>query len=106
MAWGLLIAAGFVEIVMAVMLKYTEGWTRFWPSAMAIAAALGSVWLLATALKHLPVGTAYAVWTGIGSVGVTLLGIAAFHESATPLRLLCITVIAGGIIGLNLLESS
>lgn len=64
------------------------------------------MFLLTTALKHLPVGTAYAIWTGIGSLGVTLIGIAAFHESASPLRLLCIAAIMGGIIGLKVMESS
>jgi quaternary ammonium compound-resistance protein SugE len=105
MAWVLLLTAGLVEIVMVVMLKYTNGWTYFWPSVIGIAAALGSVFLLTTALKYLPVGTAYAIWTGIGAVGVTVLGIAAFNESATPLRLLCIVAITGGIIGLKLVES-
>jgi quaternary ammonium compound-resistance protein SugE len=90
---------------LAIALKYTEGWTRLGPSLVGLAAALGSLFLLTTALKHLPVGTAYAIWTGIGSLGVTLIGIAAFHESASPLRLLCIVAIMGGIIGLKIMES-
>lgn len=82
MAWTLLIAAGMVEIAMAVALKYADGWTSLWPSAGAIAAALGSIVLLAHAVKSLPIATAYAVWTGIGAIGVSLVGIAFLGESA------------------------
>jgi quaternary ammonium compound-resistance protein SugE len=105
MHWVFLVAAGLVEIVMAVALKYTEGWTKLGPSVIGLAAALGSLFLLTTALKHLPIGTAYAIWTGIGSLGVTLIGIAVFHDSASPFRLLCIAAILGGIIGLKMMES-
>lgn len=104
MAWIALIAAGLFEIAMAIALKYAEGWTRFWPSVLGVAAALTSVLLLTLAVRHLPVTTAYAIWTGIGAVGVSLVGIAAFGESAHPLRLLCLAFIFGGMIALHLLE--
>lgn len=90
---------------MAIALQYTEGWARLGPSVIGLVAALGSLFLLTMALKQLPVGTAYAIWTGIGALGVTLIGIIAFHESASPLRLFCIAAIIGGIIGLKVLES-
>ena len=104
MAWIVLIAAGVVEIVMAVALKYAEGWTRPWPSALGIAAALASVVLLTWAMKSLPVATAYAVWTGIGAIGVSLVGILLLGESPHPARLLCLLAIFGGMTGLHLLE--
>lgn len=104
MAWFMLVAAGLVEIVMAVALKQAQGWTKPVPGVVGVAAALGSVFLLTHALKGLPVGTAYAVWTGIGAVGVTVLGIALFGESVALPRLLCIGLIACGIAGLHLLE--
>lgn len=104
MAWIILIAAGVVEIVMALGLKYAEGWTRPWPSALGIAAALASVVLLALAMKSLPVATAYAVWTGIGAIGVSLVGILFLGESPHPARLLCLLAILGGMTGLHLLE--
>lgn len=104
MAWLMLIAAGIVEIAMAISLKYADGWTRLWPSVFGLAAALASVLLLTFAVKSLPVTTAYAIWTGIGAVGVSLIGIAAFGESAHPLRLLCLTSIFGGMIALHLLD--
>jgi Membrane transporters of cations and cationic drugs len=104
MAWIALIAAGLFEIAMAISLKHADGWTRLWPSVLGIAAALTSIWLLTLAVKSLPVTTAYAIWTGIGAVGVSLVGIAAFGESAHPLRLLCLTAIFGGMIALHLLE--
>jgi quaternary ammonium compound-resistance protein SugE len=104
MAWLTLIAAGLVEIVMALALKSAAGWTRLWPSVIGVAAALASVVLLTLAVKSLPVTTAYAVWTGIGAVGVSLIGILVFGESAHPLRLACIAAVFGGMIGLHLLE--
>lgn len=104
MAWIVLIAAGVVEIVMAVALKYAEGWTRPWPSALGVAAALASVVLLTWAVKSLPVATAYAVWTGIGAIGVSLVGILFLGESPHPVRLLCLLAIFGGMTGLHLLE--
>jgi quaternary ammonium compound-resistance protein SugE len=105
MAWVFLVAAGIVEIVMAMALKNAAGWTRLWPSVIGIAAALASIFLLTYAVKSLPVTTAYAVWTGIGAVGVCLVGIFMFDESAHPLRIACIAMIFTGMIGLHLLEA-
>ncbi|HKE13393.1 MAG TPA: multidrug efflux SMR transporter [Kofleriaceae bacterium] len=104
MAWIVLVAAGLVEIVMALALKYAEGWTQPGPGALGICAALASFFLLTFALKSLAVATAYAVWTGIGAVGVSLAGILFLGESAHPARLACIAAITGGIVGLRLLE--
>jgi quaternary ammonium compound-resistance protein SugE len=104
MAWFILIAAGFTEIVMALALKAAAGWTRLGPSVLGVVAALASVALLTIAVKHLPVTTAYAVWTGIGAVGVSSIGILMFAESAHPLRLICMAAIFAGIVGLHLLE--
>jgi quaternary ammonium compound-resistance protein SugE len=105
MAWVLLVAAGLVEVAMALALKQAQGWTRLWPSVIGIAAALGSVFLLTHAVKTLPMATAYAVWTGIGAIGVALAGVVFFNESAGALRLLCMAAIFAGIIGLHLLEA-
>jgi quaternary ammonium compound-resistance protein SugE len=104
MAWFVLVAAGIIEIFMAIALKYAAGWTRLWPSVLGISAALTSVVLLTLAVKQLPVATAYAVWTGIGAVGVSLVGILLFGESAHPLRLACLATVFAGMIGLHLLE--
>lgn len=104
-AWLLLLAAGLLEVVWAVGLKYTEGFTRLAPSAVTIAAMIGSVWLLALALKEIPVGTGYAVWTGIGAVGTAILGIVLFSEAATAARLACIALIVAGILGLKLVSN-
>ena len=104
MAWLILIAAGAIEIVMALALKSAAGWTRPGPSILGLVAALVSVALLTFAVKHLPVTTAYAVWTGIGAVGVSSIGILVFGESAHPLRLVCLAAIFAGMIGLHLLE--
>jgi quaternary ammonium compound-resistance protein SugE len=103
-AWLLLIAAGLLEIVWAIGLKYTEGFSRITPSVITIAAMIGSVWLLAIALKSIPVGTGYAVWTGIGAVGTAILGIVLFNEDATIARLACIGLIVAGILGLKLVS--
>jgi quaternary ammonium compound-resistance protein SugE len=105
MAWLLLFAAGAVEVLMALALKYAEGWTRPVPGALGVLAGLASIFLLTHALRTLPAATAYAVWTGIGAVGVALLGIVLFGESAAPQRLLCIALIVAGIVGLRLLEA-
>ena len=102
MAWSILFVAGLLEIVWAIGLKYTEGFTRLVPSAITLAAMAGSVILLGLALKSLPVGTAYAVWTGIGAVGTAALGIFLFGEPATALRLASIGLIVAGIVGLKL----
>lgn len=102
MSWLYLFVAGLLEIVWAIGLKYTEGFTKLVPSAITIVAMVASVWFLALALKTIPVGTGYAVWTGIGAVGTAILGIALFAEPATAARLACIGVIVVGILGLKL----
>jgi quaternary ammonium compound-resistance protein SugE len=104
MAWAILIGAGLLEIVWAVTLKYTDGFTRFWPSAIGLAAAVTSFVMLSVALKSLPVGTAYAVWVGIGAVGVAIAGILALGESLSALRLGFLALILAGIIGLKIVE--
>lgn len=101
MVWMVLVVAGLFEVAWAIGLKYTEGFSRLWPSVGTLAAMVVSFGLLSHALRSLPVGTAYAVWTGIGAVGTALVGIALFGESASPARLLCIALIAGGIVGLK-----
>lgn len=105
MVWVALFVAGLFEIGWAIGLKYTEGFSRLWPSVGTVAAMAVSFGLLSHALRTLPVGTAYAIWTGIGAVGTALVGIAVFGESAAPARLLCIAMIGGGIVGLKLFTS-
>ena len=102
MAWLVLVVAGVFEVGWAVGLKCAEGFTRFWPTLGTIAAMIVSLGLLGLALRSLPFGTAYAIWTGVGTVGTALLGIALFRDAADPLRLACIAVIVVGIIGLKL----
>jgi quaternary ammonium compound-resistance protein SugE len=102
MDWIVLIVAGLLEIGWAIGLKYTEGFTRMWPSVWTAASMVGSVVLLAWSMKTLPVGTAYAVWTGIGAVGTVILGIFLFGDSATAARLVCVGLIVAGIVGLKL----
>ena len=102
MSWFYLVIAGVLEIVWAIGLKYTYGFTRLVPSAITLGAMIVSVWFLALALRTIPVGTGYAVWTGIGAVGTALLGIALFAEPATIVRLMCIGLIVAGIVGLKL----
>jgi quaternary ammonium compound-resistance protein SugE len=104
-AWVTLFLAGITEIVMAVALRQAAGWTRPGPSLLGIAAALGSVFLLTHAVKTLPMATAYAIWTGIGTFGVAVIGIAWFGESASVPRLGCMAAICVGIVGLHLLET-
>lgn len=104
MAWIYLAAAGLLEIVWAIGLKYTEGFTRLTPSVITIGAMVASVALLGIALRDLPVGTGYAVWTGIGTVGTAILGMIIFNEPATALRLASIGLIVAGIVGLKLLS--
>ena len=101
MAWGILLLAGLLEVGWAIGLKYTAGFTRFWPSVGTAAALVASILLLGSALRTLPMGTAYAVWTGIGTVGTAILGIALLGETASAMRLLCIALIVTGIIGLK-----
>jgi quaternary ammonium compound-resistance protein SugE len=102
MAWIILVVAGLTEIGWAIGLKYTEGFTRLWPSVFTGASMVLSIVLLGLALKTLPLGTAYAIWTGIGTVGTAILGIYLFGESAAVLRLVCIGLIVAGIVGLKL----
>ena len=104
-SWLLLLVAGLLEVVWAIGLKYTEGFSKLVPSVITIAAMIASVWLLAIALKGIPVGTGYAVWTGIGAVGTAILGIVLFNEAATVARLACIGLIVAGIFGLKLVSS-
>ena len=106
MAWVILFVAGLFEIAWAVGLKYTAGFTRPWPTAAAAVALIASMALLGVSLRTLPLGTAYAVWTGIGSIGTAVLGILLFREPATALRLACIGLIVAGIVGLKLASSS
>jgi quaternary ammonium compound-resistance protein SugE len=100
--WLYLLIAGLFEVGWAIGLKYTDGFSRLWPSLGTVAAMVISLAFLGLALKHLPVGTAYAVWTGIGAVGTVILGIALFGEPATVLRLGCVGLIVAGIVGLKL----
>jgi quaternary ammonium compound-resistance protein SugE len=102
MAWTLLVLAGLLEVGWAIGLKYTDGFSRPLPTALTIAAMVASVALLGLAMKQLPVGTAYAVWTGIGTVGTVILGIALMGDAASPLRLVCLGLIVAGIAGLKL----
>ena len=102
MAWTFLFIAGVLEIVWAVGLKYTEGFTKLVPSVITIGAMVFSLGFLGLALKSIPVGTGYAVWTGIGAVGTAILGIVLFAEPATAARLGCIGLIVAGIVGLKL----
>lgn len=102
MAWIILVVAGMFEIGWAIGLKYTEGFTRLWPSLWTVASMVVSLGLLGLALKTLPVGTAYAAWTGVGAAGTALLGIWLFGEPATAARLSCIALIVAGIVGLKL----
>jgi quaternary ammonium compound-resistance protein SugE len=102
MAWLALLAAGLFEIGWAVGLKYTDGFTRLWPTVGTVASMVVSLGLLGLALRTLPLGTAYAIWTGIGTVGTVILGIVLFAESADAIRLACIALIVAGIVGLKL----
>lgn len=102
MAWIVLVIAGLFEVGWAVGLKYTEGFSRFWPSVGTVTAMVVSVVLLGWAMRSLPVGTAYAVWTGIGAIGTVVLGIVLFQEPATVARLVCVGLILAGIVGLKL----
>ena len=102
MNWFILIIAGLFEIAWAIGLKYTEGFTRLWPTVGTVLAMGISVGLLGIAMKSLPVGTAYAVWVGVGAVGTAILGIVLFGESANAGRLVSLALILAGIIGLNL----
>jgi quaternary ammonium compound-resistance protein SugE len=102
MEWTYLLIAGLFEVVWAVGLKYAEGWTQLWPSVGTVAAMIVSFWFLSLALRGLPIGTAYAVWTGIGAAGTALVGIVVFGESQDIVRLSSIALIIAGITGLRL----
>lgn len=102
MNWVILVIAGLFEIGWAIGLKYTEGFTRLWPTLATALSMLISVWLLGLAMKTLPVGTAYAVWVGIGAVGTVVLGILLFDDPASPLRLISLLLIGAGIVGIKL----
>lgn len=102
MNWFILVAAGLFEIGWAVGLKYTDGFTRLWPTIGTVLSMIISLGLLGIAMKSLPVGTAYAVWVGVGAVGTAILGIVLLGESANPMRLLSLGLIVAGIVGLKL----
>jgi len=104
MPWIILFLAGLLEITWAVGLKYTEGFSRPLPTVLTVVAMVASVVLLGLAVRHLPVGTAYAVWTGIGAVGTAICGILLFGDAATPARLACLGLVVVGIIGLKLVS--
>lgn len=102
MAWGILVVAGILEMGWAVGLKYTEGFTRLWPTVVTVLSMILSIGLLGLAVRTLPIGTAYAVWTGIGTLGTAILGVVLFREPATVARMVSITLIVAGIIGVKL----
>ncbi|VVP92420.1 Quaternary ammonium compound-resistance protein SugE [Pseudomonas fluorescens] len=106
MAWALLGIAGILEIAFAFYMKSSEGFTRLVPGVLTVVTGLSSVFLLSLSLRTLPVGTAYAVWTGIGAAGTALVGMALLGDSTAPLRLLCIGVILAGVIGLKLVSAN
>ena len=102
MAWVLLVVAGLLEVGWSVGMKYTDGFTRLWPTVWTVFAMIVSLWLLGIAVKTLPVGTAYSVWVGVGAVGTVVLGIALLDEPANTARLISVGLIIAGIIGLKL----
>ena len=102
MSWIILVIAGLFEFGWAIGLKYTQGFTRLWPTLGTVGAMVISVGLLGVAMRELPVGTAYAVWTGIGAVGTVILGIVLFGDPANAPRLVCVGLIVAGILGLKL----
>jgi len=101
MAWIILVIAGLFEVGWAIGLKYTEGFTRLWPTVGTVLSMIVSLWLLGVAMKSLPVGTAYSVWVGVGSVGTVVLGIVLLGESANAARLISVALIIAGIVGLK-----
>jgi quaternary ammonium compound-resistance protein SugE len=102
MDWVILVLAGLFEVGWAIGLKYTEGFTRLWPTIWTVSAMIVSLWLLGIAMKSLPVGTAYSVWVGVGAVGTVILGIVLLGEPANAARLISVALIIAGIIGLKL----
>ena len=105
MAWTMLLIAGLLEIVWATAMKESEGFTRLWPSVIGVTVSLTSFVMLALALRHLPLGTSYAVWVGIGAVGVTIAGMVYFGEAASLARLFFIALVVAGVVGLRVVES-
>jgi quaternary ammonium compound-resistance protein SugE len=99
--WLILILAGLLEVVWAITLKQTEGFTRLMPSLVTIVTMAASFWLLSVALRTLPLGTAYAVWVGIGAIGTAIAGIVLFEEAVTPLKLVSLVLVVAGIVGLK-----
>jgi quaternary ammonium compound-resistance protein SugE len=106
LAWTILVVAGLLEVGWAIGLKYTEGFTRLVPSALTLTAMVASIVLLGLALKALPVGTAYAVWTGIGAAGTVIFGMLFLNESVSPHKIIAVALILAGVIGLNLSGST
>jgi quaternary ammonium compound-resistance protein SugE len=104
MAWTLLVIAGFLEVGWAIGLKYTDGFTRLWPTVATVAAMAASLYCLALAIRTIPIGTGYAVWTGIGAVGVAILGMVLFNEPRDMLRIGSILLIIAGIAGLKVVS--
>ena len=102
MAWAILLLAGFLEVGWAVGLKYSDGFSRLWPTLLTLAAMVLSLWLLGIAMKSLPLGTAYSVWVGVGAVGTVILGIVLFEEPANMARVISVALIVAGIVGLRL----
>jgi quaternary ammonium compound-resistance protein SugE len=102
MSWAILVVAGLFEVGWAIGLKYTQGFTRLWPSVWTVAAMIISLWLLGIAMRSLPVGTAYSIWVGVGAVGAVVLGIVLFGEPANAARLVSVALIIAGIVGLKL----
>jgi quaternary ammonium compound-resistance protein SugE len=102
MAWTYLLLAGFFEIAWAIGLKYTEGWTRLWPSMLTILGMAASFYCLSAALTKIPMGTAYAIWTGIGAVGAAVFGVLLFGDAFSWTRMGCVALIVAGIVGLKL----
>lgn len=105
MNWIILVVAAFFEIAWAAGLKQTEGFTRLWPSVGVVVALIASILLLAVAVREIPIGTAYAVWTGIGAVGTAIVGIVLYKEPATLARMICLALIVSGIVGLKLFSA-
>lgn len=101
MAWLILIIAGLFEVGWAIGLKFTEGFTRLWPSVLTVLAMVISLWLLGLAMKTLPVGTAYGVWVGVGVIGTVIMGIIVFDEPVNAVRVLSLALITAGIVGLK-----
>jgi len=106
MAWFFLTLAGIFEIVWAIALKYSEGFSKFWPSAITVVGMAISIYFLALALKTLPLGVAYSIWTGIGAIGTVILGMILFEESKEVLKIVFILMIVAGIVGLKLITGT